>query len=106
MEIESVLQEKFIHGGAAGVCLAALRDWIFAIPLWINVIAATWEQDSLHAEQEPGNTILTLVERHNYGRYPGRMESGEVGWQRTLVIGRISAGGLGNGDVDGHAAIV
>jgi hypothetical protein len=32
------------------------------------------------------------------------MEGGQVGWKRALIVSRIGAGGLGYGDVDGHAA--
>jgi hypothetical protein len=65
VQVESILQEQFIHGCAGRVRLSALGDWIFAISLWVNIIPAARQQDSLHTGKQPCDTILMFMEGNN-----------------------------------------
>jgi hypothetical protein len=46
-EVERVLQEELIDSGTGRISGAALSDSIFIKPLRINIIAATWQQDTM-----------------------------------------------------------
>ena len=102
VEAEGVLKEKLIGGGAGWVIGAAGWDAIFSKPLWINIIAASWQQNPMRICKQAGDTVLALVKGYNDGGGSGRLERGDVGRQGALVVLRVSAGGLGNGDADAH----
>jgi len=87
MKIESILQQEFIHCSASLVSFTALGNAIFAISLWVNVIAAARQENPMRTEEQPGNAIRTLVKRDENRGYAGGVESGKIGRQRTLVIG-------------------
>jgi len=64
VQAECILEEELVDGCPAGVGLAALGDAIFAISLWVDVIAAAGEQYSLYSGEQPGHAILALVQGH------------------------------------------
>jgi hypothetical protein len=99
LEVEGVLEEELVNGSAGGVRLAALRDWIFAKSLWVHIVKAAGEQNSLGSEEEPGNAIRALVKRNNNGGCARGVEGGKVGRQGALVVAGVAAGGFGDGDV-------
>ncbi len=102
VEAESVLEEELIDGGAGRVIGAAGVDAILSKSLGVNIIAATWQQNPLRIGEQAGDALLALVERDDDGNGSGGLERGQVGRQGTLVVLRVSAGGLGNGDADTH----
>ena len=104
LEIERVLQEQLIHCGAFWVCLPALGYWIFAISLRVHIEAAAREKNPLHSRENLGHTILPLVERNHYRRCPGGSQGGEIKRQRALIVGMVAAGGLGDGNANGHGS--
>jgi hypothetical protein len=99
-EIEGILQEKFVDRRTADIGFATFGNWIFTILPWVNIVAASGEQDSLDSEQQPGDAVRTLVEGNYDGSHPGGVEGGEIRRQGTLIVGWIAAGGLGNGNVN------
>ena len=104
MEVEGVLQQELIDGGAGGVGWATFGDAGFAISLWVNIIAASGKQDALDTKKNTGYSILPLMQRDQDGCHPGGMKGGQVGRKGTLIVGGIGAGGLRYGDVDGHGS--
>jgi hypothetical protein len=99
-EIERILQQELVNRRTAGIGPATVWNRIFAISLWVNIIATTREQDSLDSTEQPGYAVLTLVEgNYDWGR-PGGVEGGKIRRQGALIVGWIAAGGFGNGDVD------
>ena len=71
VQIEGILEQQFVHGGAGRVRLAALWNRIFAISLWVNIESAARQQDSLHPRQQPCYAVLTFVKWNNNRRCPG-----------------------------------
>ena len=106
VQVEGVLQQELIDGGAAGIGGAALGDAGLAKPLRINVKAAAGEQNAVDAGEQAGDAVLALVEGHEDGRGSGGVEGGDIGRQRALVVLGVAAGGFGNGDSDSHRRIV
>ena len=78
MEVEGVLQEQLVDGGAGGVGLTALGNWIFAISLWVNVVGAAGQQNSLHPCQQLRDLLLALVERNDHRRGSGSLQGGYI----------------------------
>jgi len=87
MEVERILQEELVDSRAARVSLTAFGNAIFAISLRVNVVATAREQDSMCSMKQSRNAILTLVKRDENGGDAGGMKRGEIGRQRTLVVG-------------------
>ena len=81
VEVEGVLKQQLIHGGPGRVGLAALGNWIFAKSLWVNIVAAARQQDSLHPDKQLGDAILALVQGNDNRRSPGGFKRSKVGWQ-------------------------
>jgi hypothetical protein len=79
LEVECVLQQELIDGGAAGVGLAALGDWIFAKSLRIDIETAAGQQDPLNTEKQPCDAVRSLVQGNNNGGYTGGVEGSKVG---------------------------
>jgi hypothetical protein len=79
LEVEGVLQQELIDGGAAGVGLAALGDWIFAKSLRIDIETAAGQQDPLNTEKQPCDAVRSLVQGNNNGGYTGGVEGSKVG---------------------------
>jgi hypothetical protein len=76
VEVEGVLQEQFVYGGAAWVRLTALGNWIFAISLWVNVVTAAGQQYAMHPRKQLGHAILALMERNHNRRCTGGVKRG------------------------------
>ena len=86
VEVKRILQEQLVHSRTAWICLPALRDAIFAISLWVNVITAAGQQDALNSQQQPGNAILALVKRNKNRSDSRGMECGKIRRQGSLVV--------------------
>jgi hypothetical protein len=71
VETKGFLEEQFIHGCAAWVCITASRLAIFAISLWVNVKSAAWQQDPLHPGKQARNALRPFMQRHNDGSSSG-----------------------------------
>jgi hypothetical protein len=65
------LKQKFVNSRARWVCLSALGQAVFAVPLRVDIEAAAGKQDSLYAGKEFGDAILTFMERHKDGGCAG-----------------------------------
>ena len=102
LEVECVLQQELIDGGAGRVGLTTLGDWIFAKPLRVNVKAAARKQDALNTLEEAGDAVLAFVQGNDDGGNTRRVECGKIRRQRTLVVLSVAAGWLGDGDMEGH----
>ena len=74
VQVEGVLQQQLIGGGARRGQPRRTQGWRFAISLRIHVKAAAGQQDSLHARQKLGHAFLPLVERHNHRRRSGSLQ--------------------------------
>ena len=73
LQIEGILKQKLINGGAGWVCLAAFWDRIFAKSLWVHIEATAGQQDSLNAAKQPGDAIGPFMQRNNDGGDAGQM---------------------------------
>ena len=102
MEAEGILEEKLIDCGAGGIRRAAGGDALFAKPLWVNIIAASRQEDAVGTGEESCNAVLAFMKWDKNGRGSGGLKGGEVGRERTLVVLGVCAGGLGDSDADGH----
>jgi hypothetical protein len=107
LEVEGVLHEELVHGGAVRIGRFALRDGGFAILLGVDVGGGAREKDAVAGGENFGDALGRLVERNGDGRGSGGIKRVEVLGQRTQVVGgRVGdgarAGGLWDGDVDGH----
>jgi hypothetical protein len=102
LEVEGILQQKLIHGSAAGISFATLRDWVFAKSSWIHIEAAARQQDALNSAEQPSDTILAFVQWNDDGGHTRRVEGGKIGGQRALVVFSVAAGWFGDGDMEGH----
>ena len=104
VEIEGILEEQLIDGGAGRVGLTALGDRIFAISLRIHIVSAAGQQNSLHAGEQPGDAVLPLMQaeqrwvlrRRNEGRRDTAEESADCRldrcwWAREWRCGRHMA---------------
>jgi hypothetical protein len=70
--------------------------------LWVHIEATAGKENPLNARKKTSYAILALVEGDKNGSGSGRMKRGQIGRKRALVICGIAAGGLGDGDMDGH----
>jgi hypothetical protein len=78
VEIECVLQHELINGCTSGIGFATLWNWFFAILLWVDIITASREQNSLNSTEQLDDTVLTLVEGDDDGNRPDRVEGGKI----------------------------
>jgi len=102
VEVEGVLQEELIDGGAGWVGLATFGEHSLAVSLRIYIEFAAGQKHSLDPGKEAGYTVLMLVQRNDDGGSSSGTEGGKIGRQCPLVISRIYTGGLGNGNMDAH----
>jgi len=107
VEVEGVLDEELVYGGAVGIGVFALGDCGFAVFLGVDVGGRAGQEDAVAGGEDFGYALRRLVQRDGDGRGSGRVEGVEVLGQAALVVGGgvrdgTRAGGLGYGDVDGH----
>ena len=102
VHVECILKQQLVCRGPCRVCLSAFGNWIFAISLRVNITVTTGQQDSLYPREQPGYTVLPLMQRDQDRLRPCRMKGEEVLWQCALVIGRIGTCRFRNCDVDAH----
>ena len=105
MEVECVLQQKLVNGSAAGIGGAALGSARLAKPFWINIIAATWQQNSVHRGKQASDAVLALVQRNDDRHCPGGVQGGNVRRQGALVVFRVAAGRLRDGNADSSSKL-
>jgi hypothetical protein len=105
LEVEGVLEEKFVDCCAGGIGGAAGGDGSFAVALRVDVEAAAWKEHALGGGEKFGDAVGTLVEGDEDGGGTGRVEGGEVGRQGALIVLRVD-GGLGEDDADRHGESV
>jgi hypothetical protein len=102
LEVEGILEEKLIDGGAGWICVPAFGDSSFTKSLRVNVEEATREQNTLNAVKQPCDAVRALVQGNDDGGDTDGMKGGKVGRQRTLVVLSVAAGGFRDCDVKGH----
>jgi hypothetical protein len=103
VEIEGILEEQLIDGGAGWVCLTALGDWIFTIALRIHVESAPRQKNSLHGGEQTGDAILPLMEWNKDGCGAGGTKGSQIRRKRAVIVSVIATGRLGNGNVEAHS---
>ena len=101
VQIEGVLEEELVDGGAGGVVGAAGGDRGFAVALGIDIEKTAGEEDAVGGGEEFGDAIGALVERDEDNGCSCRLQGGDVGRKTPLVVFSVD-GGLGDSDADGH----
>ena len=76
VQVEGVLQQQFVDGGAGGVGGAAGGDGFFTEALRVNVVEAAGEQHALRGREQARDAILPLVQRDQNGHGPGGVQRG------------------------------
>jgi len=106
LEIEGVLDEEFVDGGAGWVGSSTLGDGLPPVFLGIDVGAGAGEEDSVAGGEDFGDPFLGFVEGDGDGDESGGVEGVEVLGQAALIVGDGvgdvgGAGGFGDSDVEG-----
>jgi hypothetical protein len=65
LEVEGILKQELIDGCAAGIGLAAFRDWILAKSLWVHIETAAGKQNSLNTEEQTGDAVRSFMQGNN-----------------------------------------
>ena len=105
MLAKSLLHQQFVHCRPDRVRLTALRHRIFAISLRVNINPAPRQQASLHPSKPPRHTFLSRAQRNDNRCCSGSAERCQIRRHRVLVVIRITAGRLGNGNMNAHISI-
>jgi hypothetical protein len=107
VEIEGVLDEELVYGGAVGVGAFALGDGGLAVFLGVDVGGAAGEEDSVAGGEDFGHALRGFVKRDGDGCGSGGIQRVEVLREGAQVVGfgvfdEAWTGGFGYGDVDRH----
>jgi hypothetical protein len=105
VQVEGVLKEKLVDGGAGGIGGTAGGDGLFSVALGVDVETAARKKNSLGGGDKAGNVRRALVERDHERLSAGGLKRGEILREGALVVFDVGGGGLGDGDADGHAEI-
>jgi hypothetical protein len=105
VEVEGVLEEQFVDGGAQGVGGFAEGIGGFAVFLGIDVGGRAGEQDAMAGGEDFGDALRGFVKRDGDGRSTGGVQGVEVLREGSKVVGCgvldvLRAGGLRYGDMD------
>jgi hypothetical protein len=87
VEVEGVLQEELVNGGAWCVGRRALGDAGLTVFLRVDVGGAAGKKDSLDGGEDFGDALRRLVEGNGDGCSSGRVERVEVLGKSALVVG-------------------
>ncbi len=107
VEVEGVLEEKLVDGFAGGVGGSALGEAVLRVFLGLDVGTAAGEEDAVDGGEDFGDALGGFVEGDEDGSGSGGVERVEILREGAGVVGEgvfgvLRAGGLGNGDADGH----
>jgi hypothetical protein len=108
VEVEGVLNEEFVDGGAGRVGVLAGGDGRFAVGLRVDVGGRAGEKDALAGGEDLGDALRRFMEWDGDGCGSGGVQGVEVLGEGALIIGgRVGheerAGWFWNGNVDGHS---
>jgi hypothetical protein len=86
VEIEGVLEQELVDGGAGSVGRPAGGDRFLAVALGVDVEAAAGKKDTLGTSEKASDALGGFVERNDHGVGASGSERGDVLRERALVV--------------------
>ena len=110
VEVEGVLEEEFVDGGAGIVGRGGVGAGGFAVFLGVDVGGGAGQEDALDGGEDFGDALRGFMEGNDDGCGAGGDERVKVLGQGALVVGGgVGDGGVGagfgDGDMDGHGRL-
>jgi hypothetical protein len=110
VEVEGVLEEELVDGGAGIVGWGGVGVGGFAVFLGIDVSGGAGQEDALDGGEDFGDALRGFMEGDDDGCGAGGDERVELLRQGALVVGGgVGDGGVGagfgDGDMDGHGRL-
>jgi hypothetical protein len=102
VEIERVLEQEFVDGGAGRIGGAAGGDGFFTVTFGVDIEAASGQKHTLRSSEQAGNALGGFVEGNDDGVGTGRLEGSKILRERAPVVFEVRGGGFGDGDARGH----
>jgi len=86
VEIEGVLEQELVDGGAGSVGRPAGGDRFFVVALRVDVEAAAGKKDTLDTSEKASDALGSFVERNDHCVGAGRLHGGDVLREGALIV--------------------